>query len=213
MRSPVQHIIFDMDGTLTDTAKAAAAACNQAAERFGLPPFSEDAVRRVMGYPVPEFYHLLLPGSGDTLIRRFEAAADEAENRMTKLLGKNMLFGGVMDMLDWVSCHNIDMYIASTGSAEHVDLMLEVTGIRHFFTAVFCDRPRKVEMVAEIVGAGSAAQWLMLGDKHIDAQAAKQNGVLAVGAGYGYCGPEEEPLFDLIIRHPRELLELISAAP
>ncbi|MDR2305074.1 MAG: HAD family hydrolase [Treponema sp.] len=220
-----KHFIFDMDGTLSDTAKATSIACNEAAKKLGLPPFPVEQVKAAMGYPGLEYYHVLLGnvkpalniGSGikrsftQELLLAFQKETDLGEALEIQRIGKGMLFPGVEEILEELKDLEVELYIASTGRPDHINLLLDVTGIRSFFKSICCGRSRKVEMTGEIIrtaGASFSEDWLFVGDRHIDAEAAKGNGILAVGAGYGYCLEEERELFDIIAESPGDLLKL-----
>ncbi|MDR1176746.1 MAG: HAD family hydrolase [Treponema sp.] len=220
-----KHFIFDMDGTLSDTAKATIIACNEAAKKLGLPPFSAEQVKAAMGYPGLEYYQVLLgnvkPGSHiesnikqsftRELLLAFQAETDLGEAREIRRIGRGMLFPGIEEILEELKGLGVELYIASTGHPDHINLLLDVTGIRPFFKSICCGRSRKVEMTGEIIstaGTSFLGDWLFVGDRHIDAEAAKGNGILAVGAGYGYCLEEERELFDIIAERPEDLLKL-----
>jgi phosphoglycolate phosphatase len=99
INTPVKHIIFDMDGTLSDTATVITAACNEAAEQLGLPPLSNVEVKGAIGYPVWEFCQHILPGQDEPFLRRFEEKMNAAEEGVMKMYGKELLFDGVADTL------------------------------------------------------------------------------------------------------------------
>lgn len=204
-----KRIIFDMDGTLADTAKASLAACNRVARQMGLPLLTAEQVKRTIGYATPEFYHRLLPGVDAGLVQRFGDEVELLEADMIRRLGPQILFGGVAGMLKALAGRGVPLYIASTGSQEHVDITLSAGGIRHFFASVHCGQPQKVDMVRGIVGPGGPGGWLMVGDKAKDVQAARGSGIAVAGAGFGYCGPKEAPLFDFVLDSPADILDVV----
>jgi phosphoglycolate phosphatase len=206
----VRRVIFDMDGTLTDTAKATAGACGRTAEELGLPPPLESAIKEAMGHPGLDYYRLILPGRDEALIRRFSERADPMESEMIQALGAEMLFEGIAELLQGLEKRGLELYIASTGSSEHVTVTLNAAGIRKYFTGVYCGSPDKGGTLRKIPGIGRSEEWLMVGDKRIDALAAGQNHIRAIGAVYGYCTPEEQVFFDGLIYRPGELLSLVN---
>jgi phosphoglycolate phosphatase len=208
-----KHFIFDMDGTLTDTAKATVIACNAAAEKLGLPAFPIERVKAAMGYPGIEYYQALFGAVKQDLLLAFQKETDLGEAREIQCIGREMLFPGIRETLEALCGLEAELYIASTGHPDHINLLLDVTGIRPYFKMICCGRPRKIEMTGEIMAAAGAfgtGGWLFVGDKHIDAEAARGNGILAVGAGYGYCSEKERHLFDMIAESPGELLKMAA---
>jgi phosphoglycolate phosphatase-like HAD superfamily hydrolase len=205
----ITHIIFDLDGTLIDTVKASLEACLKTAEEFGFPRLTEEALMDAMGLPGPDFFRKLLPGMENDKLLEFARYADAAENALIRQLGKAVLFDGIEAMLTELSGRGKKLFIASTGSLEHVNTALSATGIRAFFTGVYCDHPDKTQSIGRIDELRKGGEWLMVGDKRIDANAARHHGIFSIGAGYGYCDPGERNFFDKIVFSPDELLEFV----
>jgi phosphoglycolate phosphatase len=207
----VKRFIFDMDGTLSDTAKATAAALNTIAEKRGVPPIGKAALKEAMGLPGVEFWRKILPGFDEEFLRSFEAELSAEEDRIIETMGSAILFPGIAGTLEQLRKRGADLYIASTGSPAHVEATLGASGIKRLFTGIYCGRNRKIEMVREILNHDDPGRWIMIGDKCFDAEAAKNNGIYAIGAGYGYCDKTDYFLFDEIIDRPGRLLEIAES--
>ena len=63
-----KHIIFDMDGTLSDTAKATLAAIKKTEKHFRLPPVTESSIRDAMGIAGLDFYRRIFPNVPDDIL-------------------------------------------------------------------------------------------------------------------------------------------------
>ena len=206
----ITNIIFDLDGTLIDTVKAVFEACRKTTEEFGFPRLTEEALKDAMGFPVPVFFIRLLPGIENEKILEFSHHTVATENAIIRQLGKNILFDGIDQMLKKLSERGKHLFIASTGSLEHVNAALDATGIRDYFTCVYCDHPDKAYSIGRILELPNGGTWLMVGDKRIDANAARHHGIFSIGAGYGYCVPGEREFFDKVVFSPKELLEFVQ---
>lgn len=205
----ITHAIFDMDGTLVDTVKASSVAFNRISDEMGLPRVKEKALRDAMGIHGLDYYRKVMPGLDEDLIARYAGRADEAENDAMRFLGGALLFDGIIPMLGNLLDGGVKLFIASTGSADHVDTALLATGIRRYFTRVYSDNPDKAETIRNIPELREGGAWLMTGDKRIDADAAKHNGIFSIGAAFGYCDPHEREFFDRVVFSPEELLEFV----
>jgi len=204
-----KHIIFDMDGTLSDTAKATYAATTEGTRLHGFPEVAYETILSAMGLPGLDFYSRLYPDVTKEKLLAIEKVMDSAEERMVKGLGAAILFPGVTEMLEKLSESKLSLYIASTGSTSHVHTTLQASGIDKFFTEVHCHRPEKISMVKEIIAGRDVGEWAMVGDMFKDSEAAQGNGILAIGAGFGYLAKEDEGLFDYVIRMPMSIYDLL----
>jgi len=206
----VRNIIFDMDGTLIDTAKATVPICLQCAEDFGLPKLNPNYIRELIGWPNPEFYYRMYPDFPRDLIDFYGEEVEHKEARYIETLGKDILFPGVQELLNVLKSNGFYMAIASTGSQEHVDVCLGASGICSFFDTVQCGEPDKVEMVRRIRQAGPKGEWLLVGDKEKDSTAGNKNNMITIAAKYGFGTQEEFQTFDLWIETPLELIDLLK---
>lgn len=202
------QIIFDLDGTLADTAILTMTAFREVAPAMGLAVPSLKAVRDAIGYANPEFYHRIYPDGPFDLVRRTGEEVEQAELRLMPVLGRDLLFSGCRELLDALRKLQIPLFIASTGSEEHVGAVTKATGIHKYFSGIFCGEPDKAAMIGRIIGGQSKRDFIMVGDKQKDCDGAHANGIRAIGACYGYCVRGEAD-FDEYIDDPLELLKLL----
>ena len=125
-----------------------------------------------------------------------------------RALGKDILFPGIIDLLQALKARGAVLHVASTGDSSHVYGVLKTAGIQEFFSSISCGEPEKVQMVAEIIGKNQKETFAMVGDKAHDLRAARGNGITAIAAAYGYCSDTDAPRFDYVLRSPGELLFL-----
>ena len=198
-------IIFDMDGTLSDTGRATEKAIKAIEERFHLPSITYNHIQDVMGIGGLDFYRGLFPNVPEDVIVALEPVVDALEDEAIRDLGTTILFPGVNEMLTTLKEAGYRLHIASTGSQNHVNVTLQAANIKHLFTTISCDQPEKISMVRNIIAGSDPGKWAMVGDMFKDSEAAKGNNILALGAGFGYLAKEDESLFDAIIKTPRDI--------
>lgn len=203
----IRRLIFDMDGTLADTAKATVPACVAMAKRNGLPVPTPEAVRGAIGIANPDFYYHLFPDFDRVLISAYGQQVERDEAAFVHELGQRILFAGVRDMLEDLRSLGCELYIASTGDAEHVNNVLACGGIRDKFAGIHCGQSEKVGMVRAIIGDTDKSEWAMVGDREKDVSAARGNGICAIGAGFGYCEPKDWRQYDEVFETPQALTE------
>lgn len=209
MDHSVHTVIFDLDGTLSDSAILTLHAFNVAAPKYGFPVPTEEEIRRATGYANPEFYYILFPGYPREKIFEMGQFVEQEELRLLPEVGDKLLFSGCRELLVCLRKHGVRLHIASTGDHGHVCSILKQTGITSFFDSISCGQPDKTEMLREITKDGKREGYVMVGDMAKDSTAARANRIVSIGACYGYCQAETSD-FDHYIGSPMELLTRIG---
>ena len=206
----VQNIIFDMDGTLIQTALATISACQETAQAQNLPIPSAEAVTRAIGYSGLDFYKQFLPTLEGSMLEQYAQATDTRESAVIRTIGAGMLYDGALALLETLSNAGYDLTIASTGSTDHVETALINAGIRHFFRMIQCNSADKATMVKAIMQGGTDGEWLIIGDRLSDCNAGRANSILTVAARYGYGNDAEYAQFDAGVDSAQGLLALLT---
>lgn len=209
MGKSIHTVIFDLDGTLSDSVILSIAAFDKIAAVYGMPVPSKEAIRRATGYATPEFYYILFPGFPRNIVDEAGALVEKEEQRLLSSFADTLLFKGCRELLIRLKERGIFLNIASTGEKEHVFSILRETGIYDLFDSISCGRPDKAEMLFEMTLKGRKNGYLMVGDMKKDYEAARINGILSVGACYGYCLRDISE-FDYYIDEPLDLLHIIK---
>ena len=193
-------ILFDLDGTLVDTAPDLMRAHNHVMKKFGYPTKSTEEIRNLVGQGAGAMLGRSIWGQAK---KEFGKVQDKnvKEAMVTDFVdfyGKNIvnestLINGVKDFLIWAKEKNISMAVC-TNKQEHlaVDLLKKI-GIYDFFEYVaghntfdYCKPdPRHLTSVIEILN-GDIKKSLMIGDSETDANAAKDAGIPVILLEDGY---------------------------
>ena len=197
------ELIFDLDGTLADTALLTEAAFKKILPKLKVPQPPLETIRAAVGYQNPEFYFHVFPNAPEEIVNRIGELTEDEEQRLLPYFKRDLLFPGVRATLQVLRGLGAVMHIASTGSETHVYSILNKCGIKDFFKKILCDRPHKAGMVAEIIAGRDASGFFFIGDMRKDVEAARANGVVSIGASYGYC--KNNAGFDKYIDSPEKL--------
>ena len=193
-------ILFDLDGTLVDTAPDLMGAHNYVMKKFGYSSKSVEDIRNLVGRGASVLIGRSIWGSAK---KEFSKVTDgKIKKEMVKefidYYGKNIvkqskLIGGVKEFLDWAKSNNISMGVC-TNKQEHlaVDLLKKIK-IYDYFEYVaggntfdYCKPdPRHLTNIIEIMG-GEIKKSLMFGDSENDADAAKSAGIPMILIEDGY---------------------------
>jgi len=193
-------ILFDLDGTLVDTAPDLMRAHNHVMKKFGYPTKSTEEIRNLVGQGAGAMLGRSIWGQAK---KEFGKVQDEKIKKdMVKdfvdFYGKNIvnestLINGVKKFLIWCKEKNISMAVC-TNKQEHLAIdLLKKIGINDFFEYVaghntfdYCKPdPRHLTSVVEILG-GDVSKTLMIGDSETDANAAKNAGIPIILLEDGY---------------------------
>ncbi len=193
-------ILFDLDGTLVDTAPDLMRAHNHVMKKFGYPTKSTDEIRNLVGQGAGAMLGRSIWGQAK---KEFGKVQDEKiKKEMVKdfvdFYGKNIvnestLINGVKEFLLWCKKKEISMGVC-TNKQEHLAIdLLKKIGINNFFEYVaghntfdYCKPdPRHLTSVIEILG-GNIKKSLMIGDSETDANAAKNAGIPIILLEDGY---------------------------
>ena len=209
MNNKIHTVIFDLDGTLSDSAVLTMEVFKQVAPNHGMPIPSMDDIRRTTGHPNPGFYYILFPDHNRDLVHNMGLLVEEEEQKLLPSLSTRLLFEGCRELLTRLKENGTRLCIASTGDKTHVFSILKETGLISFFDKILCGSPDKTEMLREIINGGDKSGFVMVGDMKKDYEAARANGIMSVGACYGYCIKEISE-FDFYINAPLDLLDVIK---
>lgn len=194
--STKHHILFDLDGTLTDSFKGIAHSVQYALSRYGIVENDLHKLTPFIGPPLTysfrEFYHFS------------DAQADEAVSYYREYFSnkgwlENTAYPGIPEMLQTLRGVGKHLYVATSKPTEFAVRILEHFGLSVFFDYIggaSFDRSResKVEVMrylcqlANITDMDSA---IMVGDRKFDVSGAHAIGMECVGVLYGY-GSEAE---------------------
>ena len=196
----IYTILFDLDGTLVDTAPDLMMAHNHVMKKFGYQTKTTEEIRELVGQGAGALIGRSIWGQAK---KEFGKVQDrKIKDNMTKefidFYGKNILhestlINGVKEFLVWCKNQKISMGVC-TNKTEHlaVDLLKQI-GIYDFFEYVaghntfdYCKPdPRHLTTVVEILD-GDLEKTLMIGDSESDANAAKAAGIPVILLEDGY---------------------------
>ena len=180
-------ILFDLDGTLVDTAPDLMHAHNHVMKKFGYPTKSTEEIRNLVGKGAGAMIGRSIWGQAKKEFSKVndEKIKKEMVREFVDFYGKNIikestLIDGVKEFLKWCKEQNISMAVC-TNKQEHLsnDLLKKI-GIYNYFEYIagsdtfdYCKPdPRHLTSVVEILD-GDLKKTIMIGDSETDANAAK----------------------------------------
>ena len=181
-------ILFDLDGTLTDSGEGIINCAILALNHFGLPGPDRETLRVFVGPPLDEtFIKFGVPADKtDEAIRVYRS-------RYTTV-GKfeNVPYPGIEALLQKLTNKGHKLYVATSKPEAMSIEILEKFGLAKYFTLI-CgatldgSRSKKADIISYLLEkAGGADNAIMVGDTAYDVIGAKAHGMPAIGVSWGY---------------------------
>lgn len=186
-------VIFDLDGTLTDSQPGIFACAKYALEKMNRPIPAEDTLRRFLGPPLAESFARYCGMDEETAVR---ATALYRERYIPIGWKENTVFPFIRALLHALKERGVYLAVA-TGKPEHTSIeILKYFRLFDYFDAVAGPAPGdlhadKGQLISRVLPKGKKA--VMVGDTVGDIKGAKDMGIDSIAALYGY-GVNEEAL-------------------
>ena len=208
-------LLFDLDGTLTDSGPGIMHAAQTALDSFGITGLSEQALRQFVGPPLVESFAVYLPQADvQTAIDRFRAYYRE-----TGWL-ENEPYPGVRECLQALQGAGKRMYVATSKLETMARQVLAHFDLLQYFAGVCGGRAedpeagKKVNVVRRVLrenGTDDLSRAVLSGDREYDILGGHQAGVQTAGVLYGYGSRAELTAAgaDFLAASPEELQRLL----
>jgi len=208
-------ILFDLDGTLTDSGEGIINCAALALEHFGLEVPERETMRVFVGPPLHEtFIRFGVP------VDKTDEAIRVYRSRYVPI-GKfeNTPYPGIRQLLEQLKAEGHTLYVATSKPEKMSVEILEHFDLAKYFDAI-CgatldkSRSSKEDVIAYLLAEnGRADNMVMVGDTIYDILGAAAHGISAIGVDWGY-GESEDMVkagAKAIAYTPEELLKLLQA--
>lgn len=186
-------ILFDLDGTLTDSGEGIINCATLALRHFGLPIPAYADMRTFVGPPLR-----------DSFIR-FGVPADQADEAIRVYRSRyiptgmfeNTPYPGIRELLEALRAEGYTLYVATSKPEEMSVTILEKFDLAKYFhricgASIDSSRSTKDAVIAYLLeSSGAKEDMVMVGDTKYDILGAKAHGIPAIGVGWGYGKVEE----------------------
>jgi len=189
-------VLFDLDGTISDSAPGILTALRHAFEVNGIPPLDAATERAILG---PPFYTSLPPYIGGT-----EHLDDVIAAYRERYVGGGAMYDtraydGMPELLRTLAASGVRLALATSKPEAYAVPIVEHLGVADCFETIGGDRldgslGTKALVVGEVLrrlGDPDPATVRMVGDREHDALGARAHGVDTIGVSWGYGLPGE----------------------
>ena len=212
-------VVFDLDGTLSDSIASIKYCGDRAVEPFGYGPFSVEQYKYFVGDGAANLVKRMLAAAGDTALVHF----DEAFSLYKKYFAVDCMYqvkpyDGIRELLEGLKAAGLKICVLSNKPHDQTIDVIETLFGKGYFDIILGQRegspikpdPHGVFEIMDRLGV-TPEEVLYLGDTATDMKTGKSAGAFTVGALWGFRQREEleEAAADAIMSHPLELMEYI----
>lgn len=216
-------VLFDLDGTLIDSAPGIIDGLRHAMAAIDRPMPAEERVRELIGPPLPEILRQLGAGSGldDPVAERDEVERGlAAYRRVYRESGwsHSRVFDGIPAALDELLGYGVRLAVATSKAEVVAERVLEHYDLRDRFGMVAGasedgTRTLKKDVIARALGGlevpaivGRTTGVAMIGDRSHDIEGSRYWGIPCIAVTWGYGTETEHAAADRVVDHPADLV-------
>ena len=184
----MKSILFDLDGTLTDSGEGIMKCAKLGLEHFGIEVPDINALRVFVGPPLRESFI------------KFGVPEDKAEEAIAVYrsryipIGKyeNHPYPGIPELLEKLRAQGYDLFVATSKPEEMSVDILKKFGLDHYFSRICgasmdASRSNKEDVIAYLLQqCDPDGEVIMVGDTKYDVLGAKFHGIPCIGVAWGY---------------------------
>lgn len=192
-----QVILFDLDGTLTDSGEGITKSVQYALEKMGITEENPENLRCFVGPPLQESF---MSYCGLDEEQTKQAVTFYRERFSQVGMFENSLYPKIPELLELLKINDKILGVASSKPEVYVKQILDYFGIAQYFETIVGSeldgaRSKKAEVIEEALARlhmqNERDKVLMVGDKEQDVEGARSCGLQCIGVAYGYGSREE----------------------
>jgi phosphoglycolate phosphatase len=189
----VRIALFDLDGTLSDSASGILGSLRLAFDDLGIPRLDPVIERRLLG---PPFCESLPPLIGAD---RIDAVIERYRTHYARRQFDTRTYDGIEDVLADLRRRGVTLAVATSKPEFHAVPIVQHLGLGRYFATIGGDtldgtRATKALVIAEVLqrlGTPDSGSVIMVGDRVHDVAGAHAHGIPCLGAEWGYGAPGE----------------------
>lgn len=190
-----KNILFDLDGTLTDSSPGIINAYNYSLNKLGLTEDDISIVKSYIGSPLRAYYaerQKLSAGDSELAVKYFREHYNDTG------IFENSVYPGISELLEKLYSSGHKLYIATSKPEKFAITVLEHFGISRYFAYIkgsdmSPDNKPKDKIINHVMETNSLvnSECIMIGDRYHDIRGAHINSIASIAVTYGYGSREE----------------------
>lgn len=198
MKTPWSCILFDLDGTIADSAPGITASLGYMFEKLGRPVPSQEELRAWVGPPILDSFRDL---AGMDQVESAQALAIYRQHYLANGGNGATIFPGIPGLLRGIHRAGIPLALATSKPEFAASLILDHGNITQYFRVISGSsideiRSAKKDIIAEAITRfgmieADTSNPVMVGDRFYDVEGALEHGIPTIFVEWGYGSPGE----------------------
>jgi len=196
MKKEYKYIIFDLDGTLTDSAIGITNSVAYALSQFGIEVKDKSELNRFVGPPLEESFRVFYGFSEEDALRGVDEYRVYYRDRG---IFENAVYPGVPELLTNLRARGKKLILATSKPEFYAKQILEHFGLAEYFDFVAgatmdSSRLKKADVIAYALaecGITDTSECIMIGDRDHDIKGSRVHNIDCLAVLYGYGSLEE----------------------
>jgi phosphoglycolate phosphatase len=190
-----KNILFDLDGTITDSSPGIINSYLYSLDKVGLAENDIEHLKSFIGSPLRAYYtqrHNLSTADSDIAVKHFRDHYTETG------IFENKVYPGMEDLLNELSSNDHKLFIATSKPLEFAIRVLTHFEVKEYFNSIHgsdmsADNKPKDKLISDaiIMNGLLKNESIMIGDRYHDIKGAKINGISSIAVTYGYGSLDE----------------------
>lgn len=207
--------IFDVDGTITDSAPLITDCVRRTLTELGLPEQDSTQLQRWVGPPLFVSFRDFAGLSEDDIPQAIALYRQHYTSRMFDV----PVFNGMRETLSTLSGAGIVLAVATSKIERLIGPIMKQLDLASFFTEIAGSREdeplqTKTAVIADVLDrleqrGFDTSQAVMIGDRYHDIDGGRENGLTTIGVTWAGTPVEEFSYADLIVNAPGELINVL----
>ena len=217
MKKDFQYILFDLDGTLTDSGEGITKAVQYALKYFGIEVDDLNELKKFVGPPLRDSYKNFYDFDDEKAelgIKKFREYYTDTG------IYENSVYDGVEETLKSLKNSGKTLIIATSKPEAHANIVLDHFDLSKYFDFI-CGadfeetRVKKGDVIKyaiESAGIEDLSKVIMVGDREHDIIGAKENKIKSIGVLYGYGDVLEltQARADFVVEKPQDIIDIVD---
>ncbi|NLL79295.1 MAG: HAD family hydrolase [Clostridiales bacterium] len=214
-----QAVIFDLDGTLSDSLDSITISANQAIGAFGFAPYDRERYKYFVGDGADELLRRCLKNGGDEKLQYFDRVKEEYKKIFEEYcMYRVKPYEGIREVLEELKARGIKIAVLSNKPHPRTLDVIHALFGEGYFDCVQGQTP-EIERKPSPEGVFAISRYfhipvedmLYVGDTSTDMKTGKRAGAFTIGVLWGFREREEleENQADAIIAHPSEIIQYL----